>query len=393
MSPSRSARYLLLALGSLGYLSLMFAWFSLPAFLPTLIEALGLSDAQAGLLAGAVPLVYIPVALWSGLLIDRVGARRAIGAGLLIVGTAHLARGFATDFPTMLAATLLLGVGGTGLTFGLPKLVSELFVPARAGSLSAVYVVGSYLGTAAAFGIARPLLGPALGWQTTFRYSGLAVIGVGLLWLLAAWAIESTPASQTESSMLADLRTVLASREMKLLVVIGTMYLLLVHGLQGWLTTMLQRQGIAPTRAAQVTTLLVLAQIAGALLIPTLADRWRRRREALVAAGTLCAVAVALLWVGSLPAIVLVVAAVGIGVGGLSPLVRSLPVEFDGVGPTLTATAVGLIFAIGEAGGFLGPVAVGALADLTGSFRPGVVLFGAAGVVVVLAGAGMHVDG
>jgi nitrate/nitrite transporter NarK len=77
---------------------------------------------------------------------------------------------------------------------------------------------------------------------------------------------------------------------------------------------------------------------------------------------------------------------VGIGVGGLSPLVRIVPAELDGIGPELTGTAVGLVFAVGELGGFLGPFLIGAGYDLTGSYVPGLAVIGLGCLGTVLAG-------
>ncbi|MDX1748325.1 MAG: MFS transporter, partial [Halobacteriales archaeon] len=151
--------YVLLALGSLGYFGFLFVWFVLPAFLSPVIQELGISNTKAGLLTGAIPLIYIPLSLTSGLVVDRIGSRRAIGIGLILLGIAGGIRGMAPGFPSMLALTLLVGVGGTGITFGLPKLVSDLFPPERSGTMSSVYLIGSYLGTAAAFGFGRPYLG------------------------------------------------------------------------------------------------------------------------------------------------------------------------------------------------------------------------------------------
>ncbi|WP_254534602.1 MFS transporter [Halomarina litorea] len=398
--PTDGVQYALLALGSAAYLCLTFTWFSLPAFLPTVIEDLGISSTAAGVLAGAVPLTYVPVALVSGLVIDRVGSRRAIGLGLFGAGVAHALRGVASGFPSMLAFTLLFGVFATGLTFGLPKLVSELFPAERTSGLSSVYVVGSYVGTASAFAVGRPVLGSLLGWRDTFLVGGAFAAGVALCWLLAVRLADGArfdggdPREFSRSALLADVRAVVASRPMRLLVVVGTMYLLLVHGLQGWLTALLEASGFAPATAARTTSLLIVAQIAGAMVVPALADRWDRRRAAVVLSGLLCLSVLGLLESRSLVVTGVVVVTVGVGLGGLSPLVRALPVRFDDVGPGLAATAVGLVFAVGEAGGFLGPFLVGALEDATGSFVPGVVMFGGAGLVIALAGLGLvEVDG
>jgi cyanate permease len=186
---------------------------------------------------------------------------------------------------------------------------------------------------------------------------------------------------------------------MRLLVAIGTVYLLLAHSLQGWIPTILTTRGVAAGTAATVATLFVVGQAAGTLVVPPVSDRLGRRRPAVVACG-LAAVAgvVALVVTRSLatggvvsPGVVaasVAVFAVGSGVGGVSPLVRAIPTEIDDIGPELTATAVSLVFAVGELGGFFGPFLVGSLRDLTGSFLPGL------GVLVVgalaLVGAGLR---
>ena len=85
MAETRTKWPLLFA-GTFSYAIMMFAWFSLAAYLAPVISDLGLTDTQAGVVTGAVPLTYVPVALLSGPLIDRVGPYRAIGAGMFVLG-------------------------------------------------------------------------------------------------------------------------------------------------------------------------------------------------------------------------------------------------------------------------------------------------------------------
>lgn len=381
-------RAVLLILGSGGYACLMFAWFSLPAYLSAVTAALGLTNTQAGVLAGAVPLTYVPMALFSGVVVDRVGARRALGVGLALVGIAHALRGGAVDFPAMLAFTLLLGVGGTGITFGLPKLASNLY-PDRVGRSASVYLLGSYAGTATAFGIGRPDLGPALGgWRLFFHWTGLAVVIYALGWLLLAHLLaQDVPGTETEAPV-AALRAVVSSRPMRLLVVVGTAYLFVSHGLQGWLPTILESRGAPPALAGRVTTLLVAAQVAGVVTVPALASG--RRRLAVVGCGAAVAAGAAGLAApaGALTAVPFILLA-GAGAGGLSPLVRAIPVDLPDVGPERTGTAVGLVFAVGEIGGFLGPTLLGALRDATGTFTAGLLVLAAGGAAAALAGLAM----
>ena len=399
--------YLLLALASAGYFLFSFSWFSLAAYLVPIMEDLGLSSTEAGVVTGAVQLSYIPLSLISGLVIDRLGSRRSLGVGIFIIGTAHVLRGLSGEFVTILLPTLLLGVGGTAVTFGLPKLVSELFPPERSGTMSSVYIVGSTLGSATVFAVARPLVGPlAGGWRPFFLYTGLFVVGFALFWAVVSWIlwdrIERFPegaddGDQTFSmdSVRADLIAVFTHYGLLLLVVIGTMRLFISHGLSNWLPTILEARGMTPALAGTVTSLFILIRILGVVSIPALSDRFSTRRMPIIVCGLAGAAGmVGLIFGSSLPVLLLSLVLVGTFIiGGLSPLVRAIPIEMNGIGPRLTAVATGLIFTVGEVGGFMGPFLIGALHDLTGSFAPALAALALASLVTAVAGYVMNEPG
>jgi len=385
---------LLVGLGSICYAAFTFAWFTLPAFLAPIVAELGLSSTLAGVVTGAIPLTYVPVALASGLVVDRVGPGRAIGVGLAIVGVGHALRSVAVGFPELFLLTAAMGVGGTGLTFGMPKLIS-LTVPAdRRGSATSVYVVAASAGMAIAFATGRPVLGAALGgWRPAFWWSGLVVLAVALAWLLAIRVLgsgrsEAADAEDDVGSVREDLWTVLTHRGLRLLVVVGTVYLLVMHGTQAWLPTIMEGRGLSAGLAAGLATLLVVARTVGILAIAPLSDWLGLRRPVVIACGALVAAGVGgLLVSGSnlvLSAAVVLVA--GLGLGGLAPLIRTLPIELPEIGPRLTGTATGLVFTIGEIGGFLGPVVLGVSVDLAGTFDVGLAALALGGLAVVAAG-------
>lgn len=426
-----TSEYLMIGLGSVSYTCYTFIWFSLPAFLSVVIDELGLSTTQAGVLVGAVPLVYIPLGLASGLLIDRIGSRAAIGGALVVFALAQIARGSADGFWMLLVPTLLLGVAGTAITFGLPKLVSELFPAERTGSMSSVYQIGSQLGPVLAFGLARPVLGPFFGgWRAVFFASGAFVLAYAVVFLIAAavyghahtlglvtpggtdgsngsdapdtnddpdgsatdgTAEETEERAFTWSSARQDLARVFSHRDMLLLVVVGTMYLFINHGLRGWLAVILEFRGFTPELAGLATSLLIVAQVAGTVTIPPLSDRLGRSKPLLAGCGVLCLVGSAGILVVPtlLPAIVVVLLVTGAGLGGLSPMIKVVPIQLDGIGPTLTATAVSFVYAVGEIGGFAGPFVIGAIRDATASFAIGISILVVASAIIILASGSM----
>jgi len=365
------------------------------------MREMGLTSTEAGIVTGAVQLSYIPLSLLSGLIIDRLGARRSLAIGILVIGASHVARGIAVGFVSLLVPTLLIGVGGTAVTFGLPKLVSELFPADSSGSMSSVYIVGATLGSATVFGIARPVLGPfAGGWRPFFVGTGLFVLGFALLWTATSWYLwdrietfsrEDDDQSFALASIREDVTSVFTHRGLLLLVVIGTVRLFVAHGLSAWLPTMLEARGLAAGLAGTVTSLFIVVRIVGIVSVPVVSDRLSTRRLPIVGCGVAGTIGMAGLLVGSsIPALLGSLVLVGVFIiGGLSPLIRAIPIELDGIGPRLTAVATGLIFTVGEIGGFLGPFLIGALRDLTESFAPGIGLLTAGGLLTILAGYAM----
>ena len=397
----RAWRYAVLVLGTLAYTCLTFVWFSLAAYLSAVTADLSLTPTQAGLLTGAIPLTYIPLSLVSGSVVDRVGPYRAIGAGLAVFGLAQLGRAAAGSFPAMLGLTVVVGAGATAITFGLPKLVSELFPADASGAPSSVYVLGASAGTAAAFSLGRGLFGPAVGgWRPLFRLTGLAVLGYAVCWLVAVRlaplaAMRSADAQAADAddevslaTLRSDVARVFASGPMRLLVVAGVVYLLVVHGFQNWLATVLEARGVQASLAATATSGFVVAAAAGTLTLPVLSDRLDDRGAVIAACGAVCSLGTAALLVPGVPAVVGVAGALaaGVGAGGISPLVRVVPAELKDIGPALTGTAVGLVFAVGEAGGFLGPFLIGWLYDLSGSYAPGLAVICVCSLGAVVAG-------
>jgi cyanate permease len=386
--------YGVLLVASAGYLAMMLCWFLHAAFLPPITDALDLTNTQAGILAGAVPATYVPLSVASGQVVDRIGPRRTLVVAFGTVGAAQVVRGLAPTYPALLGATVLLAVGGTGVTFGLPKLVSGLFPARLLGSASTVYVLGSQLGAAAAYAAGRTLLGPLLGgWRGAFVWTGAATVVLAGCWLVVAtWHARRHPDRHPTRGagggrFRRDLRRVFDVPAMRLLVLVGFAYLLLTHGLRGWLPTILEVGGASAAVAASVATAFVAGQMAGAVVVPPASDRLRTRRGAVAACGGVAALGVVAVLAPAGVAVAVAGSVVaGLGVGGVGPLVRAVPTELPDVGAELTGTAVGLIFAVGQVGGFVGPFVVGALRDATASFAPGLTVLAAGGVVMLGAG-------
>ena len=128
LPPERSpARWLMLALVWLLYGCFGLTQGSIPPLVQPVVEDLGMTYGQMGVILGIWQLVYIGTASPLGTLVDRWGVRRSMAAGLFLILLSLVLRGLAVDFYTMLLAVALFGVGGPVISIGAPKVVALWF--------------------------------------------------------------------------------------------------------------------------------------------------------------------------------------------------------------------------------------------------------------------------
>ena len=220
-----------------------------------IIDDLGMTYSQMGLVLGAWQLVYIVTAYPLGALIDKLGVRRSLGIGIFIVWLSLVLRGVATDFPTLFLAVALFGVGGPIISIGAPKVVSLWFQGNQRGLAAGIYTTGPVSGAAIALATAASVVMPLTGtWRGISLVYGGVVLVVMLLWWVFARDIESPPVSagrreEASVSLLETLRALLRIRNVQVIVVLAVATFLLNHGLNNWLPTLLQEKDMTLSQA------------------------------------------------------------------------------------------------------------------------------------------------
>jgi len=172
--------------------------------LPDYVSELGLSKAQAGVLSASYAAGTLLVALPAGLLAARIGPRRTVIAGLLLLGVSSVVFGFAADFVLLDVSRLAQGASGALIWTGaLTWLIAEAPAENR----------GSVIGTALGAAVAGALLGPALGALAAEVGTELVFSGVlGVSVVLALLAARLPEASEPERQALGEVVDVIFSR-------------------------------------------------------------------------------------------------------------------------------------------------------------------------------------
>ena len=111
-----------------------------------------LSDSAVGFLMGpAFAIFYTIAGLPLGIMADRVSRRWLIGFGQVAWSIASVSFGLGRTYPQLLSARVGVGVGEASLSPAAYSLVADLFPPNRLATALAVYGMGIYFGTGAAF--------------------------------------------------------------------------------------------------------------------------------------------------------------------------------------------------------------------------------------------------
>lgn len=378
-----------LALGWLVYFSFGMVAVSLVPIVTPVREELGISYTGMGVILGAWQLVYIGAAAPGGILIDRIGPKRALAIGAAIVALSGLVRVFADGFLLLFLAVALFGIGGPIISSGLPKLIADWFSGARRGLASGIYVTGSSAGGVFVLALTNGIVLPLTGsWRGALLFYAIAAVLIAIAW--AAFGRDS-PENIAERGRPADERPKGSYRQVILqpavlaIIAVGFSGFLANHGLRNWLPQILEADGVSPSAAGLIGALPLVAGILGSIVILPLASRGSGNRRPV-------AIALLLLTGATMAAIlftdgwlrVLVVAVEGFCAAAVIPLMLNTLMETPSVGAKNMGTAAGLFFAVGEVGGTLGPVMVGLTADMTGSFTGGILMLAAAMWVMIL---------
>lgn len=147
-----------------------------------LVDELGLSAADLGLLASAYFLAFAVMQLPVGILLDRYGPRRTECSLLILAAVGALLFAVADNFAALWVGRALIGVGASACLMAALKAYSLYFRPHMQGSMSSYMLMAGSVG---ALTVTTPVEAaiPVLGWRGVF----LLAAALTLLVALALW--------------------------------------------------------------------------------------------------------------------------------------------------------------------------------------------------------------
>ena len=169
--------------------------------LPDYVDDLGLSKADAGILSASYAAGTLLGSLPAGFVASRVGPRRTVIVGLLLLGVSSLVFGFAAEILLLDSARFIQGIAGALIWSGALTWLITSAPEERRGS-----IIGTALGTAVAGALLGPVLGAAAGAIGTGPvFSSVLVVTIVLSLLASRMPETRAPEEQSLGEVMSTL--------------------------------------------------------------------------------------------------------------------------------------------------------------------------------------------
>ncbi len=336
------------------------AWFYIVIMVTNVCQDLKIGLVDFSQLWAGISLGAFLCSIAGGALGDRLGVRKVVGGGMLLMGAALLWRAQASTFGSMFGSMVLFGACIALVAPNLPKALGQWFSPHEFGFANGAALAGNGAGQALALSVGPLLLEPLGGWRGITRLLGLGTLALGMLWFATLRDRQGAPDGGDALSALRAVTTIVP------VWILAGAYMLFLGGYIGviqYLPTYYEQvQGMSKATAGGMVSLVLFAYIFGSLALPTLSDRIGLRKRVYVPGMLLSAAVAIAAAVVTGPPLAAVMIAWGLAAGVVA-ILFVVPLELAGVGPAYAGSALGLALTAGFAGGFVSPVIGSTLAS------------------------------
>jgi MFS family permease len=353
---------------------------------------LGFSESVVGLGAGIFFFGYFLLEIPGALIAERWSARRWIARIMISWGLMTVLMAFVQTARQFYLVRFLVGAAEAGFLPGVIVYLTHWF---RYGD-RAKSVAFFYAANPLSYVIGSPLAGALMGltwrgmrgWRWLFIIEGIPAIVFGLItiWYLTDWPAEARWLPDEEKHWITQelqrekqaktrsygIWEALRHRDVLLLTFCYFGAMTGAYGIAFWLPTILKRlSGQSDLRVTLMAALPYVAAFVAQQVNGWHSDRTRERRWHAALPVLICgsALALAVLYRENLVLSLALFVVAGGAFYGFQPVFWTVPTLF--LSESAAAASIGLINAVGNLGGFAGPMVMGYLVNRTHSFSAG----------------------
>jgi ACS family tartrate transporter-like MFS transporter len=379
----------------------------------TMTEDLKFSNTVYGTGAGILFLGYVLFQVPSNMALQRIGTRVWVTTIMVICGLVSAAMAFVTGATSFYILRFLLGVAEAGFFPGMILYLTVWFPARMRAKITAVFMIAIPMSSVLGAPVSTAILnvsGLGLdGWQWLFILQGLPASVLGLLvllvltdtpekarWLTDAergWLVGVLKAERQArgATLTTHLKQILLNPKLYLFGVIYFGMTMCLYGLSLWLPQIVKSFGGLTNMEVGLLTAIPYLIATGAMYFwGAHSDRTGERKWhvaiPIILGGLFLGLSGYLIATPTAAFVALSLAS--IAVYASLPQFWTLPTAV--LGSATAAAGIALVNAVGNIGGYVGPVIVGKIKDATGSYTYGLVVLGGfailSGVLALLIG-------
>lgn len=361
---------------------------------PIMMEELGITPSQMGLLLSAFFWTYTLCNIPAGRLADRFGAKKVLGGAAAIWSIASALTGCMSNLIGLMAARMGVGVGEAGVFPTMAKIAAEQFPGRERATATGCYLAGARLGYALTPVVIGFLIAQ-FNWRLAFIITGVGSLLFCLFWFF--WYDEQkgrVVAKSMNAEIQLEKQTVpwlklLTNRNILGLFVakFGANYLYFMF--LTWIPSYLvMERGFSILEMGFYASLPFVVAFITQPLTGFISDfiirrgfsKTLARKGVLVAAQALSATIIAVAFVDD-PMIAILILTVNIAAAStIGGMMQTMASEVSPLG--MAATVTGAMNTVGAIAGVLAPTLTGIIVEMTGSFQMALLV---AGGLIVLA--------
>lgn len=248
----------------------------------------GVSDLRIGILSMCFMIVYIVVSIPASWIIDKFGIRIGVGIGAVFTGIFGLVRGFAgTDYNLLLLAQIGIAIGQPFILNAITKLAARWFPIEERATAAGLGTLAMYLGILLGMTLTPYLIiGSGIGGML-YIYGIISILTTVVFLVLIKEGPPTAPClpDQEERSLVYDgFKQTLRTKDFIILMIIFFIGLGVFNAVTTWIEDILRPRGFSATQAGITGGLMIVGGIIGALFIPILSDRYKKRTPFIIIA-------------------------------------------------------------------------------------------------------------
>ena len=361
-------------------------WMAPGPLFPLIMRDFSLNKTMVSWLTSIVSLTMGICIIPAGILATKIGLKRVFTIGSFLMASAVLSP-FCSNITQLLATRILFAIGAAMVFPTAGGLAMQWFhgreLPLFNGLVTASISLGNTIVLLTAV-----LMANTFGWKMPLTTYGVICIIFALSWLILGKessrynsGLADTPPPISISAVLKRKTTILLG-----LTVAGPFILFMA--ISSWLPTYYNEVfGIPLSQASSITSLFPIFGMVGSILGGILPMRTGLRKPFLLIPGFLIGFAALGTFLINNPVINYIsIALFGVCDYMFVPVMFTICMELPDMTPSMVSLTISVMLAIGNVCSFTGPMIVGFLTDMTGSYLPGMLICSVLGFSLFIGG-------